>query len=109
MKKLKQMLPYILIYIIAFFLVPLVITNKGAFMLVLLAIFPVLCIGLSIMYGAKYGFDILYVVLVPLIFAITIFIYYNITVWVYIVAYLGITILGNAIGGLIRLKDVKRK
>mgnify|MGYP003303193005 CR=1 FL=1 len=73
MKKLKQMLPYILIYIIAFFLVPLVITNQGAFMLVLLAIFPVLCIGLSIMYGAKYGFDLLYVILVPLIFAITVF------------------------------------
>lgn len=78
-------------------------------MLLLLAIFPVLCLGLSVIYGAKYGFDILYVILVPLIFAITIFIYYNITAWVYIVAYLGITILGTAIGGLIKLKDEKRK
>ena len=109
MDKLKQMLLYLLVLAVAFFVIPLFVSNTGAFMIVLLALFPALCLGVSIIYGSKYGFDIIYIILVAVLFAITIFLYYNTSAWVYIVAYFGITLLGDAIGALIKLRKDKNK
>lgn len=108
MIKLKQMLIYLIILALAFFAIPLFVHDTGAFMILLLIMFPALCLGVSIIHGTKCGFDIIYSLLVAILFAITIFIYYNISAWVYIVAYFGIAILGDAIGGLIKIRIEKK-
>lgn len=102
MKKIKENLLYYLVLILNFYLLPLLIRDTGSGMLVLLILVPLICLITSILYGKKNGFNILYSLFVALLFIPSIFIYYNSSAMIYILAYGVIACIGSVIGDFLR-------
>lgn len=98
MKTNFKVLPYLFVNIIAFYLLPLIIKDTGRAMVVMLIGIPLICFITSVVFGMKHSFNLLYPITVALIFAPTIFIFYNSTAWVYIIVYGVIALIGNFIG-----------
>ena len=99
-KKLKSMIPYLIINAIAFYVLPVLITDTGSAMGMMLFILPLICLITSLIYGIKNSLNIVYPIIIVLLFAPTIFIHYNSSASVYIVAYGVIAMIGNFIGKL---------
>jgi hypothetical protein len=53
MNELKEMLPYLLVYVVAFYILPLLGKDIGSFMLILLVVTPLACFVASLFYGIK--------------------------------------------------------
>lgn len=100
MKKIQNQIPYLLFMILAFYGFPLIDRESG--MLILLILFPLVCLVSAIVYGIKYSFSLMYSILVMALFIPTIYIYYNETASFYIVVYGVISLVGNLIGSFIR-------
>ena len=98
MQKLKPMLPYLGIILVVFYLLPIAIKGMGSAMLILLIAIPVICFVCALLYGIKNGFNIILPIVVGLLFLPSLFIFYNETAWVYSIAYLVISLIGNLIG-----------
>lgn len=98
MIKAKEMLPYLIINTISFYLIPVIIKDTSTAMGVMLIILPLICLITSLVYGIKHSFNIFYVIIVAILFAPTILIYYNSTASGYIVGYGFIALVGNLIG-----------
>lgn len=97
-KKLLGLLPYLIVLAVDFYLLPLVIRDTGLAILMLLVVVPLVAVITGVLYGVRRGFNLLLPVLAMVLFAPSIFIFYNETAWVYIPFY-GIAVLvGNAIG-----------
>ena len=96
------MMPYLVFIGILFYVFPLAIEDTGSAMLALLVIIPISCFIASIIYGIKQGFNIYFVLCVMLMFTPSLFIYYNESASVYLVAYGFIALLGNSLGQLIQ-------
>lgn len=100
MKKQQKMIPYLLIHVIAFYLLPMFIQNTGTAVVVMLIGLPLICLVTSIVFGVKQSMNRLYPILVALLFAPTILIFYNSSAVFYIVVYGCIAFAGNLIGKL---------
>lgn len=100
MKAYLKMTPCLLVNALAFYLIPLIIQDTGSAMLVMLLVLPFICFFTSIVFGVRNSFNWVYPLAVALLFAPTIFIYYNESAAVYIVAYCIIALVGNLIGKL---------
>lgn len=98
MTKIKAMLPFLTVIILDFYLSPLLINDTGTAMMLLLVTVPLICFVCSIIYGVINSFNVLYAILVAILFVPSIFIFYNTTAWVYIAGYGIIALIGNAIG-----------
>ncbi len=94
----KKMLPYLIINAIVFYLTPFMIKDTGSGMLILLIGFPVICFIVALIYGIKNSFNWIYSLLVMLLFVPTIFIFYNESATIYILAYGIISAFGNFLG-----------
>ncbi|PNT90243.1 hypothetical protein [Clostridium thermosuccinogenes] len=101
MYKFKNMLAYLLVCAVAFYILPLSGKDTGSFMLILLIAIPLVCFITSLIYGIKNRFNLIFPVIVGVIFIPTIFIYYNRSAWVYIIGYAVISLIGNLIGRLL--------
>ena len=66
-------------------------------MIVMLVIIPLICLITSVFYGIRNGFNFWYILSVAIMFAPSIFIFYNSSAWVYVVGYAVIALLGNLI------------
>ena len=97
-KKLITLIPYAIVFAVDFYLFPAVIRNIGIAMLVMLCIIPLIAFLAAVVYGTVNGFNIILPILAMLLFLPTIFIYYNYTAWVYVIAYGVIVLAGNGIG-----------
>ncbi|MFQ8894698.1 MAG: hypothetical protein ACLR6Z_06710 [Dorea sp.] len=75
----------------------LVYKNTGSAMIVMLVIIPLICLITSVFYGIRNGFNFWYILIVAIMFAPSIFIFYNSSAWVYVVGYAVIALLGNLI------------
>jgi hypothetical protein len=98
MEKTKKMLPYLIIIILDFYLLPLFIKDTGTAMMMMLVVIPLICFVCSGVYGIKNSFNLYYALLVAILFVPSIFIFYNSTAWVYVLGYGIIALVGNAIG-----------
>ena len=98
MNKFKKMLPYLIIIILSFYLLPFVMKDTGTAMTMLLVVIPAICFVCSILYGIKNSFDLFYVTAVSILFVPAIFIFYNASAWVYVPGYGIIASAGNAVG-----------
>src|SRR5690606_28080673 len=107
MGEIKKMLSYLLICVIAFYILPLLGEDTGSFILILLLAIPLVCFIASLSYGIKNGFNIIFPLIVGILFIPTIFIYYNSSAWIYIVGYVGISLVGNLLGSFFE-NGVKR-
>jgi multisubunit Na+/H+ antiporter MnhF subunit len=98
MDHLKRLLPYLAAIVAYFYLLPLLGRDTGSFILILVFAVPLFCLLTGMLYGARHGFDMLYPVIVGLLFIPSIFIYYNSTAWVYILIYAVISFVGTLAG-----------
>ena len=98
MEKLKQMLPYLLIMIGIFYILPMLIIDTGSGMFILLVLVPLACLLTSLAYGFKNSFTLTFPILVMLIFIPSIFIFYNDSAIVYVFAYGIISLVGSFVG-----------
>ena len=88
---------FYLLLLIDFYIVPWFIKNTGSAMIVMLVIIPLICLITSVFYGIRNGFNFWYILIVAIMFAPSIFIFYNSSAWVYVVGYAVIALLGNLI------------
>ena len=101
MEKLKKMIPILTVMALDFYVLPLLIQDTGSAILILLLVIPLVCLACSAVYGLRHSFHLEFPLLTALLFAPSVFLFYNSSAWVYIVGY-GVTALaGNAIGALI--------
>ena len=98
MKKHLKMIPYLFVNAIAFYILPMIIQDTGSAIAIMLVALPVICFITSIVFNVKNTFNWIYPLAVALIFAPTVFIFYNESAAVYIVAYGIIALVGNLIG-----------
>jgi hypothetical protein len=98
MKKLRNMIPYLAVIILDFYLLPLLIRDTGSAMTMLLGVMPFICFVCSLVYGIKNSFHLEYSIIVTVLFIPTILIFYNPTAWVYIFGYGIVALVGNVIG-----------
>ena len=97
-KKLLALIPYAIVLAINFYLLPLFVNNTGMAMLLMLCVIPMITFICALIYGVRQGFGYLLPTTATILFAPTIFIYYNSSAWVYIIAYAVIALAGNGIG-----------
>lgn len=103
-KKLLALMPYTIALAVNFYVLPLIIRNTGAAMLMMLFVIPFLTFACTAIYGVRHGFDFLLPIIVIILFTPTIFIFYNMSAWVYIVVYAVIAFVGNGIGRAFYMK-----
>jgi len=108
MNTLKKMVPYVLLCTIAFYLLPLFGQTTGSFMLILLVLIPFICFLTSLVYGLKHDWNLLYPILIGLLFAPTVFLYYNSSAWVYCLGYSFLSLVGIYIGKSIKDNNSKK-
>lgn len=108
-KKILALLPYAIALAIAFYVLPLLIKDTGIGMFMLLLVIPLLTFICAIIYGVRQGFDFLLMITAIILFAPTIFIFYNTSAWVYMIVYAGIALVGNGIGRIFHRKGERRK
>lgn len=100
MEKVKRAWPYLLVMILGFYLLPLVIRDTGTAMLILLAVIPLICFVCACIYGMKNLFSPYYALAVTVLFLPSVFIFYNVSAWVYAVGYGVVAVLGNLVGAM---------
>ncbi len=98
MSRFKKLFPYSAAVASYFYLLPLLGRDTGSFILILIFAVPLLCLLTGLIFGARHGTDLLYPLIVGILFIPSIFLYYNTTAWVYIILYAMIALLGNVLG-----------
>ena len=104
MDKIKKNWIYYFIILIAFFIVPILIKDTGSGMFILLIVIPLITLITSLIYGLRNTFDFIYPLLVAILFIPTLFIYYNTSAWVYVIAYSMIAVIGELLGKTLQKK-----
>ena len=102
--KLLTMLPYLIVFAVDFYLLPVVAKNTGAAMLMMLCVMPLIAFVSAVMYGVRRGFSLLLSLMALILFIPTIFIHYNSSAWVYAPFYAVIVLVGNGIGRAFYMK-----
>ena len=97
-KSIKSIIIFLLINIAFFYILPSLIVDTSSAMIVLLAILPLSCLFVAIIYGSLNSFHISYPLLTALAFTPAVWIFFNESAWVYIPAYEAIALIGNLIG-----------
>ncbi len=98
---LKQSLRYLAVTALAFYLLPFVIRDTGSGMLILLIVLPAVCFILGFLLGLRSGINLIFVVLLGILFLPTLFLHYNSSAWVYAPAYALLALAGNWLGALL--------
>ena len=95
----KKLIPFLIVFLIIFYILPLII--KTSF--ILLALSPILIIITALIYGAKFGFNILLAVFCAILFIPSLLVSGLIS-GIYLVAFFICAIIGNALGLIFRKK-----
>lgn len=98
----RFVLPYLLVLIIDFYVLPLLIRDTGSAIIMVLIILPFVCFASSVFYGVRHSFHLSYALTVAILFISSLFIYYNISAWIYSLIYGIIALAGNLTGYLLR-------
>lgn len=91
-------------YLIIFYLIPILIIDTGSGIFILLIVIPLMTLITSIIYGLRNTFDFIYPLIVAILFFPTLFIYYNSSAWVYVIAYSMIALIGELLGKTLQRK-----
>ena len=102
MNRIKKLFPYLMVNVICFYLLPLLMKDTGSGMFILLFVIPVITFVNAIMCGRKNSFDILYPLLVMVIFLPYVLIYMNESATIYIFIYGAISLMGLIVGSRLR-------
>lgn len=105
MERWKNRLPYLVVLLVDFYLLPVFIRDTGSAMVMMLILMPFICFTASFIYGWRDSLDIAFPFLVALFFMPSLFTsFYNSSAWVYAPTYGVIAGLGNALGALFHRK-----
>lgn len=96
--KIKKLWSFLLIIIISFYLLPLMIRDTGAGMLILLIALPVISLICSLIYGLKNGFQPLFSILLMVLYVPSVFLIYNSSAMIYALIYGVLSFVGMFIG-----------
>lgn len=99
-KNISAVIPYAIVLAADFYLLPWLIRNTGTAMFLLLFVIPMISFFCAVVYGFHRGFDFLLPAMVMILFAPTIFIFYNFSAWPYLIAYGVIALMGIGIGSI---------
>ena len=102
MKKIREMSVYLIVIILAFYVLPAFINDTGTCIFFLLILTPIICFITSIIYGIRHSFNLIFLLLIMILFIPTIFIFYNESAAVYVLIYGIIATIGNLLGSLIK-------
>ena len=102
MKKIREMSVYLIVIILAFYALPAFINDTGSGIFFLLILIPIICFLTSLIYGIRHSFNLIFLLLIMIIFIPTIFIFYNESAAVYVLIYGIIAAIGNLLGSLIK-------
>ncbi len=103
-KTLSKIIPYITVLAADFYILPWLIRDTGAAMLLMLFVIPLISFACAVVYGVCRGFDFIFPIMAMILFTPTIFIYYNSSAWPYIIAYGVIAFVGIGIGCIFHRK-----
>lgn len=104
MDKIKRNWINYFIILIAFYIVPMLIKDTGSGMFILLIVIPLITLITSLIYGLRNTVDFIYPLIVAILFIPTLFIYYNTSAWVYVIAYSMIALIGELLGKTLQRK-----
>ena len=102
MKKIREISVYLIVIILAFYVLPVLINDTGSGIFFLLILIPIICFVTSIIYGIRHSFNLIFLLLIMILFIPTIFIFYNESAAVYVLIYGIIAAIGNLLGSLIK-------
>ena len=102
MKKIKEMSVYLIVIILAFYVLPAFINDTGSGIFFLLILIPIICFLTSLIYGIRHSFNLIFLLINMALFIPTIFIFYNESAAVYVLIYGIIATIGNLLGSLIK-------
>ena len=102
MKKIREMSVYLIVIILAFYVLPVFINDTGTGIFFLLILTPIICFVTSIIYGIRHSFNLIFLLIIMALFIPTIFIFYNESAAVYVLIYGIIATIGNLLGSLIK-------
>lgn len=101
MKEIKKSIPYLIVIIIAFYLLPNLIKDTGSGILMLLVVMPLTCLLTGFVFGRRNSFKWYFPVLVGILFIPSIFIYYNESALIYAPVYGVLSLVGVIIGWIL--------
>ncbi|BBF43287.1 hypothetical protein lbkm_1974 [Lachnospiraceae bacterium KM106-2] len=102
MKPIQRWLPYSIIFLMIFYGLPLLTgMNQSVTDLLLQLYTPCLCMILGVVYGIKEEFNFSFCLLGAILFLPTIWIFYEVTTWIYAVVYFLMIFIGM-LPGLIK-------
>lgn len=101
----KKLIPYTIILIVVFYLIPIVTkvdTRVELIITLLIVLNPLACIGTGAIFGLKHGFKPYFLMLAALLFIPSIFIFYNSSALLYFILYMFLSAVGLGIGCALR-------
>lgn len=99
-EKLTGLVPYLIVWGIDFYLLPILMVDTGIAILLMLCVMPLVAFIAGLVYGMRRGFSVLPAVTAAVLFFPTIFIFYNTTAWPYTLNYGIAVLLGTGLGRL---------
>ncbi len=96
-QKLLRLIPYAMALAVGFYALPLLPIQPA---LLVLLVLPALVFVCSVVYGIRQGFDGWLSVITAVLFASTLFVFYNESAWIYIIIYAVTSLVGCGIGRL---------
>ena len=96
--KLTSLLPYVIVLAADFYLLPLLMRDTGAAMLLILCIMPFVAFATAVLYGLLHGFSLMLPAMALVLFIPTIVIHYNSSAWGYATVYAVIVLAGTGLG-----------
>ena len=99
-KRLAVLPPYLLVLAADFYLLPLLMRDTGGAMVIMLCVMPVIAFICGMIHGMRRGFCVLLPLVALVLFLPAVWIYYNVTAWVYAPAYGAVVLAGMGAGRL---------
>ena len=112
MEKSKAMLPSLTAITLGYYFflsILLLIGGIGIGVIILLVAIPLICLFFSIAYGINHSFNILYAILAAVLFAPSMLIIGIMPMWIFVIGYGIVALIGNAIGMLFHKRNVRIK
>ena len=97
--------PYIAVLATNFYLLPFFAKNTGAAMILMRRVMPLNAMVTEIIYCIRNSFNLTLPILTLLLFLPTVYLYYNVSAWIYAVGYAAIVLIGMVIGKLLQGKQ----